>query len=131
MTNPISTHNAKADNDLCELGNLVIFIPPNFDGALTIRSRRGNLNFLPAFARSARTVSGSDKESFVLFGEGNYSPADLASEYIDSCFLSTRSGKITIGVSGQDHFDEARITDKIMEKLSSLSTIFLGTDVTR
>ncbi len=113
------------------LGNIVVFIPPNFEGALTLRSRRGNVNFLPAFARSARTVSGNDKESFVLFGEGNYSPADLASDYIDSCFLSTRSGRITIGVSGVDHFDEARVADKILEKLGSLSTMFLGTDVTR
>ena len=109
----------------------MVFIPSNFDGALTIRSRRGNVNFLPAFARSARTVSGNDKESFVLFGEGNYSPNDLASDYIDSCFLSTRTGKITIGVSGVDHFDEARVADKIVEKLGTLSTMFFGTDVTR
>ncbi|KAJ3488659.1 hypothetical protein NLI96_g2683 [Meripilus lineatus] len=112
-------------------GNIVVFIPPNFDGALTIRSRRGNVNFLPAFARSARTVSGNDKESFVLFGEGNYSPADLATDYIDSCFLSTRTGKITIGVSGVDRFDEANVGDKIVEKLGSLSLMFLGTDVTK
>ncbi|CAL1714117.1 unnamed protein product [Somion occarium] len=112
-------------------GHIVVFLPQCFQGAIQIRSRRGNVNFLPGFAQSARVVSGNDRFALVLFGINNLTLSDLDSDALDVCLLSTRHGKITIGISGVDTYDDSQSTNLLVKKLGSLSTMILGTDVTR
>jgi len=100
-------------------GNIVLFIPPNFDGALMIRSRQGKVNLLPAFSQRARIVQASDDGSLVLFGQSNLSLHDLGQDSVDVALLTTRQGRITVGVSGVDHYDESITVNPLVRKLNS------------
>ncbi|TCD65802.1 hypothetical protein EIP91_002195 [Steccherinum ochraceum] len=112
-------------------GNIVVFVPPTFAGALQLRTRRGNVQFLPEFERNARLLNASDKGALVLFGQNVQNPViDMHDLISDSCMLSTRHGRIVIGVSGVDHYDEVQ-GPNLLEKLGSLSMLFLGRDVTK
>lgn len=113
------------------LGHIVVFLPQTFQGLIQIRSRRGNVNFLPGFAQSARVVNGSDKSAMVLFGVQNIVMSDLDDDNMDLCMVSSRTGKITIGISGVDTYDDSQSTNLLVKKLGSLSMMLLGTDVTR
>ena len=108
-----------------------MFLPQAFQGMIQIRSRRGNVNFLPGFAQSARVVNGSDQSALVLFGVQNIALSDLDNDDTDLCLLTTNHGKITIGVRGVDTFDDSQSTNLLVKKLGSLSMKLLGTDVTR
>jgi len=111
-------------------GAIVLFVPPTFAGSLRLRTRRGNIKFLPEFERWARLVNASDNGAVVLFGQSVQAPSiDVNDPTADSCLLSTRHGKIVIGVSGVDQYDEVQ-GPGLLEKLGSLSMLFLGTDVT-
>ncbi|KAI0791974.1 hypothetical protein C8Q75DRAFT_753847 [Abortiporus biennis] len=112
-------------------GNITVFIPPNFNGVLNLHSRKGVVTFLDGFSRLARVVNGNDYEALVLFGSENLSLADLGSPNVDTCWLSTRSGKLTIGVSGVDHVDDAQNTNMLVKKLDSFTTKMWGTDVSK
>lgn len=57
------------------------------------------------------------------------SSVDMNNVANDSCLLSTRHGKIIVGVSGVDHYDEHQ-EPGLLEKLGSLSMMLLGRDVT-
>ncbi|KAH8093221.1 hypothetical protein BXZ70DRAFT_1010450 [Cristinia sonorae] len=99
---------------------MVVYIPKNFRGALKIRTVRGNIKFLPEFQRLSRLVNASDSDALVLFGQGLPPQVDLSDASIDSCLLSSRHGRIIVGVSGVDHFDEVP-GGGLMEKISELS----------
>ena len=85
---------------------------------------------MPEFERWGRIVKASDNGAFILFG-GNVQNAavDLNDPAVDSCLLSTKHGKVVVGVSGVDHYDEVQ-EPGLLEKLGSLSMMFLGRDVT-
>ncbi|KAK7685701.1 hypothetical protein QCA50_011045 [Cerrena zonata] len=112
-------------------GHIVVFLPQTFQGLIQIRSRRGNVNFLPSFAQHARVVNGSDTSAMVLFGVQNIVLSDLDNDDTDLCMLTTRHGKITIGISGVDTYDDSQSTNLLVKKIGSLSMMLLGTDVTR
>lgn len=76
-------------------------------------------------------MNGSDKSAMVLFGVQNVVLSDLDNDDTDLCLLTTRQGKITIGISGVDTYDDAQSTNLLVKKLGSLSMMLLGTDVTR
>ncbi|KAI0079409.1 hypothetical protein K474DRAFT_653666 [Panus rudis PR-1116 ss-1] len=107
-------------------GHIVVFLPQNFQGALRIRSRRGSVNFLPAFAHAARVVEGNDSSALVLFGQKPEPVTDLDSDEVDLCLLTTRHGRITVGISGVDHYDPSVETSPFLKTLGSLSMLLLG-----
>jgi hypothetical protein len=67
----------------------------------------------------------------VLFGVQNIVLSDLDNDDTDLCMLTTRHGKITIGISGVDTYDDSQSTNLLVKKIGSLSMMLLGTDVTR
>jgi hypothetical protein len=96
-----------SDYSNVETAPIVLFVPPNFQGALHLRTRHGQVKFLPAFANQARVVNADDEGALVLFGEGEISLAEPTSDGLDYCSLATRHGKLTIGISGVDQLDSA------------------------
>ncbi|OBZ73715.1 hypothetical protein A0H81_06431 [Grifola frondosa] len=91
-------------------GHIVLFIPPTFNGPIAFNTRRaGAVNFLPAFAQRASVVRASDRETLVFF-RPVANGADTASkstpaEGDDCCVVSSRSGRVTMGVSGVDRME--------------------------
>ena len=106
---------------------IVLLIPPNFEGALNLHSRSGSVKFLPAFAQRARVVNADDEGAHVLFGTGALSMVEPTSEGLDFCSVSSRHGKITVGVSGVDQLEVANETS-LMKKIG---TMVLGPDIMR
>lgn len=106
---------------------IVLFIPPNFQGALHLRTRNGQVKFLPAFANQARVINADDEGALVLFGQGEISLAEPTTDGLDYCSLVSRHGKLTIGISGVDQIDTAA-GGNLMKKLG---TMFLGPDFMR
>ena len=90
------------------VGDIIVFIPDGFCGAILSRSKRlaRAVDFLPAFSARARVIKGDDQESFVLVGNSDAALKDPKNTTLDLCFLTTQSGKITIGVTGVDHYEE-------------------------
>lgn len=106
----------------------MLFIPPNFQGALRLHSRSGNVKFLPAFAQRARVVNADDEGALVLFGDGELSSiVESTSEGLDYCSASTRHGRLTIGVSGVDHLEVANEGNL----LKKIGTMMLGPELMR
>ncbi|PSR72450.1 hypothetical protein PHLCEN_2v11664 [Hermanssonia centrifuga] len=106
---------------------IVLFVPPNFQGALQLHSKRGNVKFLPAFAQQARTVQANDDGALVLFGQGEISLAEPDSEGLDFCSLESRHGKLTVGISGVDVLETAE-GKSLIKKLGAM---VLGPDIMR
>jgi len=54
-------------NTLCRshAGNIVLLVSPNFSGAVQLRSSRGTLTFLPAFANKMRMLKHADDEALL------------------------------------------------------------------
>ena len=99
-----------------------LFVPPNFNGALHLRSRCGNMKFLPAFAQRARVVTADDEGAFVLFGDGDLSSiCEPTSDGLDYCSLSSRHGRLTIGISGVDQLETSFAAGgNLMKKIGAL-----------
>ncbi|THH32066.1 hypothetical protein EUX98_g2104 [Antrodiella citrinella] len=91
-------------------GNIIVFLPPNFHGGIQFRIKnpRNAVMFLPEFASRARVINGSDKESFVLFGNNDLALSDPKNPELDLCLLSTHTGQITVGVADVDYYQEAK-----------------------
>lgn len=83
-------------------GDIVLLIPKTFLGAIQLRSRKGSLTFLPAFARGVRLLKSDDNEALVLVGDTSLASAN--SSNLEYCGVTSRFGKITVGISGEDHF---------------------------
>ncbi|KAI0091481.1 hypothetical protein BDY19DRAFT_628613 [Irpex rosettiformis] len=98
---------------------IVLFVPPNYQGALHLRTRKGQVKFLPAFANQARVINADDEGALVLFGEGEISLAEPTTDGLDYCSLVSRHGKLTIGISGVDQLETAS-DDSLIKKLGTL-----------
>ncbi|KAH8101135.1 hypothetical protein BXZ70DRAFT_934603 [Cristinia sonorae] len=105
-------------NNICfeattKKGNIIVLIPPNFYGGLHFRSshaqKENAVTFLPEFAKSARLVHGSDKDTFVLFGSSDLVAMDPKTKSVDLCLLTTGSGHITVGITGLDYYEEPKV----------------------
>lgn len=72
-------------------------------------------------------MNGNDHEAFVLFGQNNFTLADMGNSNVDMCILNTSKGKMTIGVSGID-METDEVKEKMIVKLGELSKKFLGKD---
>lgn len=106
---------------------IVLFVPPNFQGSLHLRTRKGQIKFLPAFANQARIINADDDGALVLFGQGEISLAEPTTDGLDYCSLVSRHGKLTLGISGVDQLDAAADSSLIKK----LGTMFLGPDIMR
>ena len=60
------------------------------------------MQFLKGFAERSRVVFADDEHADVLFGVGDLSSAEPTSEGMDYCSLTSRHGRLTVGVSGVD-----------------------------
>lgn len=87
-------------------GNIVVFLPPTFNGSIAVRTRRGptGVAFLPNFASRARLIRRSDRGMLI-----NLSPTPTAADMAkasqlgeDYCVISTRHGRVAIGIYGVD-----------------------------
>ena len=114
-----------AKRDLCTIisdrgtiGSIVLFVPPNFRGAIQIRVGWGAVEFLPTFANQVRVINGNDQESLLLFNHvgDTFTEADLETETMDICLLSSRAGRIVVGVAGQDHYEPVNVGKSVLKK---------------
>ena len=85
-------------------GNIVVLLPRSFCGALQLRSPKGHLKFLPVLASSMRVMHATNEEALVLIGETSNAPSGSASPVADYCKLTSRHGKVVVGVSGEDKY---------------------------
>ncbi|KAF8892144.1 hypothetical protein BD779DRAFT_93666 [Infundibulicybe gibba] len=76
-------------------GNIVLFIPKTFVGVVQLHTKKGHLEFLPAFASITKTLKSTETESLVLMGQNSSDTADF-------CQLTSVLGKVTIGIAGED-----------------------------
>jgi len=83
-------------------GKVTIFLPRNFRGPLQLKTRKGTFVFLPALTETMRILNAEDHEALVLVGD--QSAPDMPGSPVmgDYCQLGTKSGKITVGLSGED-----------------------------
>ncbi|KAJ7180701.1 hypothetical protein C8R46DRAFT_1070300 [Mycena filopes] len=84
-------------------GTVVIFIPRTFAGAIQLRTRSADLEYLPAITRQIQVVKATGRESLVLFGKQNTPASQLPSDF---CNITTHSGKIVVGLRGEDTYVE-------------------------
>lgn len=78
---------------------IAVMLPPTFQGTLHLHQRHGNVKLLPAFNARTNVIRKHDRDVFMVVGNANANSAD---ESIDRCFIGTRDGKVTIGLSGVD-----------------------------
>ncbi|KAF7308858.1 hypothetical protein MKEN_01085700 [Mycena kentingensis (nom. inval.)] len=83
-------------------GNVVLFVPNTFAGAIQLHTKSGDLEFLPGITAEMRVVKSTETECLVLVGPqpplgGGQIPTDF-------CRLRTRSGNIKIGMRGVDTY---------------------------
>ncbi|KAJ7504385.1 hypothetical protein B0H11DRAFT_2221801 [Mycena galericulata] len=84
-------------------GNVVIFIPKTYAGAIQLHTKAGSLEYLPAMSDLVQVVKSTDKESLVLFGKQTASSTQQSSDF---CHVQTRSGKVVVGLRGEDSYVE-------------------------
>ncbi|KAJ7155411.1 hypothetical protein C8R43DRAFT_999707 [Mycena crocata] len=104
--NLLAADNTKPRFDLevqSHSGTVVIFIPNTYMGAIQLHTRSGSLEFLPVISKRMHVVKSADTESLVLFGQQT-APSNQTSS--DFCHVKTRSGKIIVGVRGEDTYIE-------------------------
>ena len=112
----------------CHAAPIVLFVPPNFQGALKLHSRHGNVKFLPGFQQRARVITADDEGALVLFGDNELSSViEPTSDGLDWCSVESRHGRLTIGVSGVDQVAVAAETSLIKK----IGTMMLGPDIMR
>ena len=73
-------------------------------------------------------VNADDEGAHVLFGTGALSMVEPTSEGLDFCSVSSRHGRLTIGVSGVDQVEVANGMS-ILKKLGSMMP--LGPEIMR
>lgn len=104
-----------------------LLIPPNFSGLLRVSTKHGRVQFLKGFTERSRVIYADDEHADVLFGTGDLSTAEPTSEGMDYCSLTSRSGRLTIGVSGVDPID----TYAGSSLIKKLGAMVLGPDLMR
>jgi hypothetical protein len=83
----------------------MIWLPETFSGVIQGNTGKGELIVLPGLARTVRVLKSTNKEVMLLMGSQQISGSE-DSAMTDLCQLSSRSGKVIIGLSGQDRLPE-------------------------
>ncbi|KAJ7115958.1 hypothetical protein C8R44DRAFT_675483 [Mycena epipterygia] len=84
-------------------GTVLIFVPKTYGGAIQLHTKSGSLEYLPAMSDHIQVVKSTDTESLVLFGKQTAPSSQIPSDY---CHIRTRSGKVIVGLRGQDTYVE-------------------------
>ncbi|KAG1768420.1 hypothetical protein EV702DRAFT_1203263 [Suillus placidus] len=99
-------------------GKMVILLPPAFCGDVQIHSSKlGGYDILPGLSSSIRSMNGKKTKTLLLVG-GN-TPAAERSESMDHCRLSSRHGRVVLGLSGQDSMPTPQRENNIWRKIGS------------
>jgi hypothetical protein len=97
---------------------MVVLLPPTFRGDVQIRgSKWGGYDILPGLSSSIRSMNGKKTKMLLLIGD-NITDAE-GSESTDHCRLSSRHGRIVLGLSGQDSMPTPQQEDNIWRKIGS------------
>lgn len=99
-------------------GKIVVLLPPTFRGDVQIRgSKLGGYDILPGLSSSIRSMNGKKTKMLLLIGDNI--PTAEGSESTDHCCLSSRHGRIVLGLSGQDSMPIPQREDNIWRKIGS------------
>jgi hypothetical protein len=101
-------------------GNILVHIPKNFCGAIQLRSRKKGCRVLPALASNSRILTIKDNEVLLLIGDPSAVTTSGMTDDVstDFCQLASRSGKVTVGFTGEnDCVPEVGIWKKLGEYL--------------
>ncbi|KAI0299325.1 hypothetical protein BC826DRAFT_967166 [Russula brevipes] len=90
---------------LGRVSNISLLIPRSFSGLVELRARNGDIELLPALAATGHIVKATSKETVVLVGNGALPQAGFTSTG-DLARLCARSGRVRLGISGEDAFTE-------------------------
>lgn len=100
-------------------GRIVVLLPPTFCGDVQISSGKfGGYDILPGLSSSIRSMHGKKKKTSLLIGDNT--PTAEGSKFTDHCRLSTRRGRVVLGLSGQDSMPTLQREDTIWRKIGSL-----------
>jgi len=102
------------------LGNAILFVPEEFSGVVTMSTRRGTMQVLPALQARIKIVKNSEHE--IIFMVGAQDP-DTSRE-ASYCQLETRTGNIIVGLVGRDTYAvQPGFWQRLFRGNSSTSTI--------
>jgi len=87
-------------------GDILLFLPKTFCGVVQLSTRKGGLQLLPALAAIMRVVKETDNEALLLLGNQTMSKSNSGdNQALDFCQLNSRTGKLIVGLSGQDRYE--------------------------
>lgn len=99
-------------------GKIVVLLPPTFCGDVQIRSSKlGGYHILPGLSSSIRSMNGKRTKTLLLIGDS--APTAEGSKSTDHCHLSSRHGRIVLGLSGQDNMPTPQREGNIWRKIGS------------
>ncbi|KAG5643795.1 hypothetical protein DXG03_009618 [Asterophora parasitica] len=96
-----SVHPRMALEVISRGGNIVLFVPKSFSGVVQISTRKGSIELLPALASSMNVLKESEHEALIMVGDQH----SVTDSDVNFCELTTRSGKIIVGISELDKID--------------------------
>ncbi|KAJ7765430.1 hypothetical protein DFH07DRAFT_810561 [Mycena maculata] len=86
-------------------GDIVLFVPSTYSGAIQLHTKTGNLDFLPGISSEMRVVKSTDTEFLVIVGnQGGQQPLGPGQATADFCRLRSRTGNIIVGERGKDTY---------------------------
>ncbi|KAH7927318.1 hypothetical protein BV22DRAFT_1031926 [Leucogyrophana mollusca] len=102
-------------------GRITVLLPRNFCGDVQISNRkRGGYDILPGLASSIRNMKGQRRKTTLYVGEGSLSPGrSLSDAAVDHCWVTSRFGKIVVGLSGEDEMPVKQQGDNLWKQLGA------------
>jgi len=88
-------------------GDIVVLLPPTFNGTISLRQWQAKLNLLPGFSARKSVVRQTSLEIVMMLGrlDGSGTPIVPQGDDADRCVISSPAGRITVGLSGVDVYD--------------------------
>ncbi|EPQ56575.1 hypothetical protein GLOTRDRAFT_110849 [Gloeophyllum trabeum ATCC 11539] len=89
-------------------GNVVVFLPKNYFGAVKVYSKHGQILFLPALSRVMRLAKMNERDAMIFVGQAGASDPhqieDNSTKHADFCQLASRHGDVVVGLRGEDTY---------------------------
>ncbi|OBZ73782.1 hypothetical protein A0H81_06429 [Grifola frondosa] len=106
--NIIEIHQGRCiDLDVCtRSGNILVLLPPEFSGSLALRTG-APARILPGLAQHAHVIKKSDRETLMYLFDPSTAVQLQSVVDEDRCVVSTRSGRVVMGLSSIDMVDTA------------------------
>ncbi|TFK29662.1 hypothetical protein FA15DRAFT_663819 [Coprinopsis marcescibilis] len=84
-------------------GDITVHFPETFSGVIQLVSRKGKLTVLPVLLNSVKVLKATEKEAILVMGAMPSATHMQDGSYLmDLCQITSRSGKVVIGMSGRD-----------------------------